>query len=225
MRKLKACATASGRTVRRRCIVQRTTCPPVWLEITNTKQRLRPPVHSASHRRHTQEPHLWARIRSAELLRSPSKRHQPLPRKRSLEARPPPFRLAPPGLEPATEREPPAGPQGPCDAAAARIAAWLAATYPAAFGLNGDVKPVAIGVGKLIWPAAKAAGIGRRALNDALSRRSGSPAYLEALAADGAVRIDLDGAVVEPVGLEHQVNALDRLAKIERRRAGKGAGR
>jgi sRNA-binding protein len=101
----------------------------------------------------------------------------------------------------------------------------LAATYPAAFGLNGDVKPVAIGVGKLIWPAAKAAGIGRRALNDALSRRSGSPAYLEALAADGAVRIDLDGAVVEPVGLEHQVNALDRLAKIERRRAGKGAGR
>ena len=49
--------------------------------------------------------------------------------------------------------------------------------------------------------------------------------YLEALAANGAVRIDLDGAVVEPVGLEHQVNALDRLAKIERRRAGKGAGR
>jgi ProQ/FINO family len=120
--------------------------------------------------------------------------------------------------------------------AAARIAAsrarriardaameWLAATYPLAFG--ADVKPVAIGVGRVVWPAAKAAGIKRRAFNDALSRRSGSPAYLETLVADGAVRIDLDGGVVEPVGLEHQVNALDRLAKIERRLADKGAGR
>ena len=96
---------------------------------------------------------------------------------------------------------------------------WLAATYPAAFGLNGDVKPVAIGVGKLIWPEAKASGIKRRAFNDALSRRSGSIAYLEALVEDGAMRIGLDGAAVEPVGLEHQVNALDHLAKIERRLA------
>ena len=86
---------------------------------------------------------------------------------------------------------------------------------PAAFGV--DVKPVAIGVGRLLWLEAKAAGIKRRAFNDALSRRSGSPAYLEALVADGAMRIGLDGAAVELVGLEHQVNALDRLAKIERR--------
>ena len=102
---------------------------------------------------------------------------------------------------------------------------WLAATYPGAFGLNGDVKPVAIGVGKLIWPAAQAARIGRRALNDALSRRASSLAYLSALAADGAMRVGLDGDVVEPVSLEHQVFALDRLAEIERRLAGKGAGR
>jgi sRNA-binding protein len=66
---------------------------------------------------------------------------------------------------------------------------WLAATYPDAFGFNGDVKPVAVGIGKLIWPAAKAAMIGRRALNDALSRRASSLAYLEALAADGAMRV------------------------------------
>jgi sRNA-binding protein len=98
--------------------------------------------------------------------------------------------------------------------------AWLAATYPTAFGLNGEVKPVAIGVGKLIWPAAKAAGIKRRALNDALSRRAASFAYLTALAADGAVRVGLDGDAVEPVSIEHQVFALDRLAEIERRLAG-----
>jgi sRNA-binding protein len=97
---------------------------------------------------------------------------------------------------------------------------WLAATYPAAFGLDGDVKPVAIGVGKLIWPEAKAAGIKRRAFNDALSRRAASLAYLEALAADGAMRIGLDGDPVEAVSIEHQVFALDRIAKIERRLAG-----
>jgi hypothetical protein len=125
----------------------------------------------------------------------------------------------------------PRGPaQGPSDAATARIAvsrarriardaamAWLAATYPAAFGLDGDVKPVAIGVGKLIWPEAKAAGIKRRALHDALSRRAGSIAYLEALVVDGVMRIGLDGAVVEAVSIEHQVLALNRLAEIERR--------
>ena len=97
---------------------------------------------------------------------------------------------------------------------------WLAATYPASFWLNGDVKPVAIGVGKLIWPAAKAAMIGRRALNDALSRRASSLAYLEALAADGAMRVGLDGDAIEAVSIEHQVFALDRLAEIERRRGG-----
>jgi ProQ/FINO family len=143
-----------------------------------------------------------------------------------------PPRAAP--MEPEVAKGPPARPSdataGPSDAGAARIAAsrarriarnaamaWLAATYPAAFGLNGNVKPVAIGAGKLIWPAAKAAGIKRRALNDALSRRAGSPAYLEALVEDGAMRIDLDGAVVKPVSIEHQVNALDRLAKIKHR--------
>jgi sRNA-binding protein len=129
-------------------------------------------------------------------------------------------------MEPATERKPPASLQGPSDATAARIAAsrarrvardaamaWLAATYPLAFG--ADVKPVAIGVGKLIWPEAKAAGIRRRALNDALSRAS-SLAYLEALAADGPMRVGLDGAQVEPISIEHQIHALDRLAEIGR---------
>ena len=100
---------------------------------------------------------------------------------------------------------------------------WLASTYPLAFG--ADVKPVAIGVGKLIWPDAKAAGIKRRGFNDALSRRASSRAYLEALAADGAMRVGLDGDAVEAVSIEHQVLALDRIAKIERRLDGEGARR
>jgi sRNA-binding protein len=99
----------------------------------------------------------------------------------------------------------------------------LASTYPLGFGT--DVKPVAIGVGKLIWPAAKVAGIKRRAPNDALSRRAASPAYLSALAAGGAMRVGLDGDAVEPVSLEHQVFALDRPAEIERRLAGEDAVR
>ena len=88
-----------------------------------------------------------------------------------------------------------------------------------------DVKPVAIGVGKLIWPDAKAAGIKRRGFNDALSRRASSRAYLEALAADGAMRVGLDGDAVEAVSIEHQVLALDRIAKIERRLDGEDARR
>jgi hypothetical protein len=100
---------------------------------------------------------------------------------------------------------------------------WLASTYPLAFG--ADVKPVAIGVGKLIWPDAKAEGIKRRGFNDALSRRASSRAYLKALAADGAMRVGLDGDAVEAVSIEHQVLALDRIAKIERRLDGEGARR
>jgi sRNA-binding protein len=92
---------------------------------------------------------------------------------------------------------------------------WLAAAYPATFG--PDVRPLAPGVGKLIWPEAKAAGINRQSFNVAIGRRVKSPAYLRALAADGALRIGLDGAAIEPVSEEHQVNALDCLAEIERR--------
>jgi hypothetical protein len=91
---------------------------------------------------------------------------------------------------------------------------WLGREYPLAFGPT--VKPLAIGIGRALWPAAEAAGITHRALGDALKRRTNSPAYLEALAADGAMRIGLDGDAVGPVDIEHQVFALDRLADIER---------
>jgi ProQ/FINO family len=99
---------------------------------------------------------------------------------------------------------------------------WLTAAYPKApFG--PDAKPLALGVGRTLWPQAKAAGIGRKAFNDAMGWLTRTPAYLEALVEDGAMRIGLDGAQVEPVSLEDQANALNRLAKIERRLTSGGA--
>jgi len=90
--------------------------------------------------------------------------------------------------------------------------AWLALTYPAVFG--ADVKPLLVGVGRLIGPRAKAEGVGRRALNDALQRRTTSPLYLDALMADGALRFDPDGHALEPVNPQHRECAIAMKAKL-----------
>jgi hypothetical protein len=73
------------------------------------------------------------------------------------------------------------------------------------------VRPLAIGIGALIWPQAKAAGITRKAFNDAILRRVNSVFYRQALAADGALRFDLEGNAVESVSPEHRLQALERL--------------
>ena len=49
--------------------------------------------------------------------------------------------------------------------ARAETLAWLASTFPDAFG---TMKPLMIGAGAAIWPLAKSSGITRRSLNDAL---------------------------------------------------------
>ena len=77
------------------------------------------------------------------------------------------------------------------------------------------MKPLAIGVGRQIWPQAKAAGIRRRALNDALKFRTTSLRYLDALASDTAMRFDLDGCAVESVSIEHRRRALEMKAGLE----------
>jgi sRNA-binding protein len=74
------------------------------------------------------------------------------------------------------------------------------------------VRPLAIGAGRLIWPEAKAAGIKRRALNDAMKRHTGSNLYLERLAVPGAVRVHLDGAAAASVTDEHREGAIAMLA-------------
>lgn len=89
---------------------------------------------------------------------------------------------------------------------------WLATEYPATLG--ADVKPLALGAGKLIWPAARIAGHGRIAFNAAMKFRTTSARYLAALAADGAQRHDLAGNAIEPVSDEHRENAKRALAAI-----------
>jgi hypothetical protein len=98
----------------------------------------------------------------------------------------------------------------------AQALTWLAATHPAVF--SADVKPLALGTGNSVWPAAKAAGIKRAAFNAAMKFRTGSARYLEALAAPGAMRCDLAGNAVEPVSDEHRARALEKKVELAQTR-------
>ena len=75
-------------------------------------------------------------------------------------------------------------------------------------------RPLAVGIGKLITPAARAAGIKREDIGRALHFHTGSHAYLNALAADGAMRFGLDGEPVGPVEPVHRTETLKLLAVI-----------
>jgi sRNA-binding protein len=90
---------------------------------------------------------------------------------------------------------------------------WLSRTYPDA--LSPEVRPLAIRVGRLRWPEAKAAGVKRAGLNAALKFRTNSFRYLDALIND-AVRFDLDRNATEPVSAEHRQRAREMKAKLER---------
>jgi hypothetical protein len=97
----------------------------------------------------------------------------------------------------------------------AQALAWLAATYPAVF--SADVKPLALGTGRLVWPEAKVAAINRAAFNAAMKFRTTSPRYLDALTAPGAMRFDLAGNAVESVSLEYRERATAMLVEIKLR--------
>ena len=209
-----------------------------------TKQQLRPPVHSASHRRHTKEPP-WGHIR----IRSARFSSAEAPIKAPISQTPvPAASCGIPAQKPVdgaqtavdvvrgVKQAGPAAAKG--SSTAARIAAsrarriardaamdWLAATYPAAFGLNGDVKPVAIGVGKLIWPDGEGRGdqAPRSQRRAEPARRPRSP--ISRRSPRTAPCASVSTATRSNPCLEHQVIALDRLAKIERRLAGEGARR
>jgi ProQ/FINO family len=91
---------------------------------------------------------------------------------------------------------------------------WLAATHPAVFSADG--RPLALGTGKSVWPAAKAAGIKRAAFTAAMKFHTGSIAYLDALSRDGAQRFDLEGNAIEPVSDEHRVRAIEMKVELAR---------
>jgi sRNA-binding protein len=138
---------------------------------------------------------------------------------------------APVAAPPAPVAAPPAAPELPPAASAilaktehklAREAAvkWLSETYPLAFGV--EVRALALGIGRQVWPRAKAAGVQRRALHAALKWRTSSFLYFDALIAD-SMRFDLEGNAVEPVSDEHRRRALEmkaeRFERIRRERA------
>jgi hypothetical protein len=105
----------------------------------------------------------------------------------------------------------------------ARLAAlaWLKAAYPALFGY--PPRPLAVGIGKLITPAAREAGVKREDVGVALHYFTPGQSYLAALATDGAMRCGMDGEPVGPVEPEHRTEALKLLAIITEIKARRSA--
>jgi hypothetical protein len=97
--------------------------------------------------------------------------------------------------------------------------AWLKGTYPSVFCY--PPRPLAIGVGKVIFIAAKAAGIENHPVRAALSFWTRSHSYQLALTAPGAMRCTLNGAEIELVDAQHIAEARKRLEEIAARKAAK----
>ena len=89
--------------------------------------------------------------------------------------------------------------------------AWLKAAYPA---LMGPPLPLPLRFGDMVFPGAQEAGCTLQAVRDAIKFHCNGIAYLEAMAAEGAMRCDLNGVPIEPVSAKHQAFAKRRLAEI-----------
>jgi hypothetical protein len=83
-------------------------------------------------------------------------------------------------------------------------------------------RPLAIGIHRQLV-ALRPPGMSTRALREALSRWTNHPAYLRALTAPGAMRVDLDGTPVSPVTPEQQQRAIAQLAQCKGRAHVRGA--
>jgi sRNA-binding protein len=92
--------------------------------------------------------------------------------------------------------------------------AWLKETYPA---LMVPPLPLPIGFGDLAFVRAQDAGHSLFAVS-AIKFHCNGIANLEALAAEGAMRCDLDGIPLEPVAAKHQAFAKNRVAEIAAKR-------
>jgi sRNA-binding protein len=100
-----------------------------------------------------------------------------------------------------------------------RLLAILKATFPASIGA---LKPLKIGAARDLEAALPECPA--RDLRRALAVHTGRSAYLRALAAEGAMRVNLDGHEVEPVSAEHRAQAAATINTItEKRRAAKAA--
>jgi sRNA-binding protein len=135
----------------------------------------------------------------------------------SLRAPLPRERLAALGLKP------PPPPPDPRKAIFVMVAT-LQRRWPDSFGA---LRPLKVGIDRDVRAALPE--LSRTAISRAMNRYTRNPAYLAALAAPGAVRVDLDGAVVEAVADEDREHAVERLRQRDewlaaRRAARQGAG-
>ena len=105
---------------------------------------------------------------------------------------------------------------------------WLRSRWPAAFESH---RPLAIGIGDTVVSAAQDEGRPLQPVKRAIRKWVSSRDYLNAIIAEGSVRIDLDGAFVEPVtddAREHarqkvEARKAHNLAKRQRRREARAA--
>ena len=95
--------------------------------------------------------------------------------------------------------------------------AWLKGAYPALMGPLLPL-PLPLRFGDMVFPRAQEAGCTLQAVRDAIKFHCNGIAYLEAIAATGAMRCDLEGASVEPVTAKHQAFAKNRVAEIAAKR-------
>lgn len=102
--------------------------------------------------------------------------------------------------------------------------ALLREHFPLAFPAdNTQVRPLAIGTGHQLAAWAEAHGHDFKGIRLALQKYCGRNAYQQALCAEEAQRINLDGEPVEPVSPEHHARAEQSLRDAEKRREEKAA--
>ena len=95
------------------------------------------------------------------------------------------------------------------------VLAYLAAKFPACFSLEGDAKPLKIGIfEELAQRLEDDESVSKTRLRTALRHYTNSWRYLRAMKAGGE-RIDLDGKAVGPVEEEHQTHAAEALAESQ----------
>jgi sRNA-binding protein len=92
-----------------------------------------------------------------------------------------------------------------------RVLAALRALWPHSIGA---CRPLALGIAHAI--AAELPDLPRERLRAVISYHCRSTRYLRACSAEGAMRVDLRGAEVEPVSAEHRAQAAARVVHIRK---------
>ena len=127
---------------------------------------------------------------------------------------------ASPVAQPTREDRPKRNPLDRLPPEVRKAAEWIKETWPNAF--DSPRLPIAIGSGDIIL-SAKPEHIDARAVGRAMNFLMRDPEYVEALATDGAMRLDLSGVKADPVSeADRQSAAMDLHSRALRAAAKKG---